>query len=243
MRRGCEGPGSGSDCGVTANETQIDMQLAHAADASYDAEFFFDPVCPWAWITSRWMAEVVAHRGVKVHWNFISLKVINEGRNLDPEYAQRAAVSHGRGLRLLRVAAAVREAAGPEAVHAVYSSFGNTIHPDQMAEVFDTDNKAIAYALKQLGHDPALADEANNESWDAQIRASSALALSRTGKDVGTPIITYAPPDGPALFGPVISHAPKGAEAAELWDHLSYIARNPDFAELKRAVRSRPRFD
>jgi 2-hydroxychromene-2-carboxylate isomerase len=221
----------------------IDLQLAHAADASFDAEFFFDPVCPWAWITSRWMTEVASHRGIKVHWNFISLKVLNEGKTLDPDYAKRAAVSHGRGLRLLRVAAAVRAEKGHEAVHGVYTAFGTVIHPDQMAEVYDKDNKAIAFALKELGHDGALADQADNEDWDAQIRASTALALSRTGKDVGTPIVTYAPPDGPSLFGPVISHAPKGEEAGELWDHLSYIARNPDFAELKRAIRSRPRFD
>jgi hypothetical protein len=224
-------------------DAPIDAALAHAADSSFDAEFFFDPVCPWAWITSRWMTEVAAVRDVKVHWNFISLKVINEGKTLDPDYAKRAAVSHGRGLRLLRVAAAVRDASGHEAVHGVYTSFGTTLHVEQMGEVFDKDNSAIAYALKELGHDPALADQADNEVWDAQIRASTALALSRTGKDVGTPIVSYAPPDGPSLFGPVLSAAPKGDAAGEMWDHLSYVARNPDFAELKRAIRSSPRFD
>jgi 2-hydroxychromene-2-carboxylate isomerase len=228
---------------MAESEAPVDLQLAHAADASFDAEYFFDPVCPWAWITSRWMTEVVQHRGVKVHWNFISLKVINEGKTLDPDYAARAAVSHLRGLRLLRVVAAVRNDQGPDAVHGLYTAFGSTLHIEQMGEAYDSGYNAIAYALKQLGHDTAVAEQADNDEWDAQIRASSSLALSRTGKDVGTPIITYAPPDGPSLFGPVISQAPKGAEAAEMWDHLSYLARNPNFAELKRALRSRPRFD
>jgi 2-hydroxychromene-2-carboxylate isomerase len=223
-------------------DTAIDLGLAHAADSTYDAEFFFDPICPWAWITSRWMAEVVATRGINVHWNFISLKVINEGRTFEGEYAKVVQRSHPRGLRLLRVAAAIRDASGPQAMHGIYTSFGTTIHVDQMADTLD-DAAGIIACLKEAGHDKRLAEQADNDAWDTQIRASSALALSRTGKDVGTPIITYAPPDGPALFGPVISAAPKGEAAGELWDHVQYIARNPDFAELKRALRSRPRFD
>jgi hypothetical protein len=225
-----------------ATEARYPEPLDHGADASYDAEFFFDPVCPWAWITSRWVTEVVAVRGISVHWNFISLKVLNEGKTLEPDYAARAAISHGRGLRLLRVAAAVRAEHGAGAVPGVYTAFGNTIHPDQMAEVYDGNNKAIAFALKELRHDPAISEQADNDAWDAEIRSSTALALSRTGNDVGTPIITYAPPDGPSLFGPVLSAAPRGEEAGELWDHVAYIARNPDFAELKRAIRNKPRF-
>ncbi len=216
--------------------------LAHAADSSYDAEFFFDPVCPWAWITSRWMTEVIAVRPVRVHWNFISLKVINEGKTLDPAYVARAGDSHGRGLRLLRVAAAIRDSAGPEAVNAVYTGFGTIIHPQQAGKSLD-DAAVVAAALKLAGADPALAAQADNTDWDAQIRASSTLALTRAGKDVGTPIITYAPPDGNSLFGPVLSSAPKGEAAGELWDHIGYVARNPEFAELKRSLRNRARFD
>ncbi len=216
--------------------------LAHAADSSYEAEFFFDPVCPWAWITSRWLTEACAVRPINVHWNFISLKVINEGRTLAPDYAARAGVSHGRGLRLLRVAAAVRDAAGPGAVHAVYTAFGTVIHVQQAGPSLD-ETSAIESALQLAGTDPVLAKHADNTDWDAQIRASSALALSRAGKDVGTPIITYAPPDGNSLFGPVLSSAPKGEAAGELWDHLGYVARNPEFAELKRSLRNKLRFD
>ncbi len=240
----CAGSGNVARCPLRTltRSTLKQLALAHPADSSYDAEFFFDPVCPWAWITSRWMTEVAAVRAVRVHWNFISLKVINEAKALDSEYLSRVSESHARGLRLLRVAAAVRHDAGPHAVHGVYTAFGTVIHPQQEGKSLD-DVAAIATALKGAGADPALASQADNTDWDAQIRASSALALSRTGKDVGTPIITYAPPDGNSLFGPVLSSAPKGEAAGELWDHVGYVARNPEFAELKRSLRSRARFD
>jgi 2-hydroxychromene-2-carboxylate isomerase len=218
------------------------LALAHPATSDYDAEFFFDPVCPWAWITSRWMTEAARVRSLSVHWNFISLKVINEGRQLDPAYAERAGRSHVRGLRLLRVAAAARSAHGVEVVHGVYSAFGSIIHVHKAGESLDH-TAEVARALEEAGFDRSLADAVEDESWDAEIRASSALALHRTGKEVGTPIITYAPPDGNSLFGPVLSYAPKGDDAGELWDHLGFVARNPDFIELKRSMRGRPRFD
>ncbi len=215
---------------------------AQAATDAFDAEFFFDPVCPWAWITSRWVTEVVTHRHISVHWNFICLKFLNEGKTLEPSYAARAAISHGRGLRLLRVCAAIREAYGAGAVWAAYTAFGKILHVDANADSLDTVD-GIAAAVEALGHDPALAKAADDERFDAQIRASTELALTRTGRDVGTPIITFGPPAGPSLFGPVISSAPKGAEAAEMWDHVSFLACNPDFAELKRQIRVKPRFD
>jgi 2-hydroxychromene-2-carboxylate isomerase len=215
---------------------------AHAAGADFDAEFFFDPVCPWAWLTSRWVTEVVNEKGLNIHWNFICLKFLNEGKTLDPAYAERAAASHGRGLRLLRVCAAVREAHGASSVWAIYTEFGKILHVESDAERLDS-NASIELILKDLGHDPALASAADNDQFDAQIRASTELALSRTGRDVGTPIITYGTPDGPSLFGPVISVAPKGAAAVEMWDHVEFLAKNPDFAELKRQIRVKPRFD
>lgn len=215
---------------------------AHGATDVFDAEFFFDPVCPWAWITSRWVTEVVAERNLKVHWNFICLKFLNEGKTLEPSYAARAAVGHGRGLRLLRVCAAVRDAHGPEAVWAVYTAFGTILHVTANAESLDTTD-GVADVLESLGHDRALAKASEDDAFDAQIRASTELALAKTGRDVGTPIITFGPPTGPALFGPVISVAPKGDAAVEMWDHVAFLASNPDFAELKRQIRVKPRFD
>ena len=203
-----------------------------------DVDFFFDPICPWAWITSRWVEEVRAQRGLDVAWRFIALRIVNEHRDYDRD-APKHLESHTAGLRLLRVAAALREKVGPEAVGPYYAAVGGAIHVDRRRDDF-VDPEAVRPVLSSLGHDPALADAATDTAWDDIVRAETEEALRRTGKDVGTPILTFAPPDGPSFFGPVISRVPRGAEALDLWDSVERLARFPGFAELKRSIRERP---
>jgi 2-hydroxychromene-2-carboxylate isomerase len=201
-------------------------------------DFFWDPVCPWAWITSQWVREVQARRDLEVDWRFICLRLLNEGK-IDYEQNERYAEGHGRGRRLLRVAAAVREAGGRDRLGELYERLGTRIHVEREPRSLDGED-GIAAVLGDLGLDPALAAAAGDESLDAILQAETDEGLARTGSDVGTPIITFDPPDGPSFFGPVISRIPRGDDAERLWDAISDLARWPGFAELKRSVRERP---
>ncbi|HET6794520.1 MAG TPA: hypothetical protein VFH45_08770 [Acidimicrobiales bacterium] len=202
-----------------------------------DAEFFFDPVCPWAWITSRWTEEVASQRHYEVDWRFIALRFVNDDKykDLPPRYME----SHTLGLRMLRVAAAAKSDGGPQAAGAVYTAVGGAIHVGGRRDELATAD-GVGSVLKDAGLDPGLAAAADEDRWDDVIRTDTEAALERTGRDVGTPIITFGPPDGPSFFGPVISRIPRGQEALELWDATERIARFPGFAELKRALRERP---
>lgn len=205
-----------------------------------DVEFFWDPMCPWAWITSRWMVEVQEQRDLDVDWRFIALRVVNEDKDYDTAFPPKYPQLHGLGLQLLRVAAAVREQHGREHLGALYTALGTRIHVDRGREgLFE--RAGVAALLAELGLPPELAEVVDDEGeWDAAVRADTALGLERAGKDVGTPIITFAPPDGPSFFGPVISRIPRGQEALDLWDATERIARFPGFTELKRSLREPP---
>ncbi|MEA3019094.1 MAG: hypothetical protein QOI47_618 [Actinomycetota bacterium] len=204
-----------------------------------DLEFFWDPVCPWAWITSRWVQNVIKEKGIDVDWRFIALKIVNEDKVVAPEMLERMTKAHGLGFSLLRVAAAVREKHGREQVGDLYSAFGTRIHIDTDAPSL-RDSAGIAAVLTSLDLDPALADAGQSDTFDDIVRADTELALERAGRDVGTPVLTFAPPDGYSFFGPVISKAPAGADAVKLWDTVSTLASFPGFAELKRSIRSTP---
>ena len=213
-----------------------------------DLEFFFDPICPFAWVTSRWVVEVQRHRDVAVEWRFISLAIINEETDYStfpPAYP----ALHGLGRRLLRVAAAARAAEGNDAVAAFYTAAGERMHHDGVSvAVFggaEIPADLVAEVVSAAGLDPALAAAADDASWDAILREESELALSRTGRDVGTPIVTYSPGTAheASLFGPVISSIPRGNEALELWDAVRTVAGTPGFAELKRSLRDPLSFD
>ena len=204
-----------------------------------DVEFFWDPVCPWAWITSQWVREVQRQRELDVDWRFICLRLLNEGK-IDYSQNERYAEGHGRGLRLLRVANAVREAGHRERLGELYERFGTRIHVEREPRSLD-DVAGIATVLTDLGLDPSLAAAADDGSHDAALEAEKDEALARTGPDVGTPIITFrAGEGGPSFFGPVISRIPRGDDAVRLWDSVSQLAEWPGFAELKRSVRERP---
>ncbi|WP_282958955.1 mycothiol-dependent nitroreductase Rv2466c family protein [Phycicoccus avicenniae] len=195
------------------------------------AEFWFDPLCPWAWMTSRWMGEVQQVRDVDVTWSVMSLSVLNEGRDLPEEYADLME----KGWGPVRVVVAARREHGDEIVKPLYDALGTRIHHEQ--QDYDT---AIAGALEELGLPAALAGAATSTEHDEELRASHERGISLVGDDVGTPVIAV---DGVAFFGPVVTPAPKGEAAGLLWDGCVLVARTPGFYELKRSRTQGPIFD
>ena len=211
-----------------------------------DLDFYFDPVCPWAWITSRWVTEVQQQRSYDVSWKFIALRFVNEHKNYATDFPEGYEVIHGAGLNGLRVAAAARAEGGNEAVARVYTELGMSIHNRQEHEPFRTDTKGhIAQLLSNAGLNAKWADAVDTTAFDDVIRAETTEALGRTGKDVGTPILTFNPGKNNegSFFGPVISAIPRGSEATRLWDAIEVIATSSGMAELKRSIREHPKFD
>jgi len=211
-----------------------------------DLEFFFDPVCPWAWITSRWVVEVQELRNYTVSWKFISLKILNQDKMDYSAMPVGYKDVHAAGTSCLRVAAKARSAAGNDAVAKVYTALGFSLHNKQERELFVTDIEGhIAGLLKSAGLPVEWASAVHDETFDRLIADETALGLGRTGKDVGTPIITFNPGGlkEASFFGPVISTIPRGEEATKLWDAIETIATSSDMAELKRSLRARPNFD
>jgi 2-hydroxychromene-2-carboxylate isomerase len=204
-----------------------------------DVEFFWDPVCPWAWITSRWVTEVAGQRQLDVDWRFISLRMINDAKYADGTLPERSRLGHEMGRRLLRVAAAVREAHGRERLGDLYTALGTRIHVDGRREEM-LDGTGIPGVLDELGLPGDLAGAADDDRWDGAIREDTETAIERAGKELGTPILTFDPPEGPSFFGPVINRIPRGEEAVALWDSVTTVARFPGFSELKRSVRGKP---
>ncbi len=212
-----------------------------------DLEFFFDPVCPFCWVTSRWVTNVARQRPLEVIWRPLSLRILNEpiGYETRPAGYPEA---HQRGLEMVRVVAAAREAYGPTAVGSLYTAMGEAIWnvPAPKEETFEAVLGAtirprdLAAILARAGLPKALAVAAHDESRDDALRAETQEAVDRAGGGVGTPILSFAPPDGPAFFGPVIDDAPDGEDALRLWDAVTTLARWPGFAELKRSLRSFP---
>lgn len=212
-----------------------------------DLHFYFDPVCPFAWITSKWVRQVSADRGYAVQWRFISLRIINAHLDYAADFPPDYEAGHTAGKKLLRVAAATRAQHGHGAVAALYEELGNRIFEVDRSqrpygngqEKRDTPEFAAA-ALAAAGLPVQLAESLGDDSLDAILQAESDEALALTGRDVGTPILHFAPPDGLALFGPVISELPPAERAGELWDHVVGLAGFAGFAELKRSLRARP---
>ena len=209
----------------------------------HDIEFFFDPVCPFAWITSRWILDVAPERGATVAWRFISLAIVNEGEDYAAEFPPAYPVLHGLGRDLLRVAARARQDGGDDAVAAFYTAAGEKLHVGGTTVALyrgaPVPDDLVAGIVAAAGLDPVLAEAAVDESLDGVLREETALALSRTGSDVGTPIVTFDAGTATecSLFGPVISRAPRGDEALELFDAVRTLARTRTFAELKRSLR------
>jgi 2-hydroxychromene-2-carboxylate isomerase len=214
-----------------------------------DLEFFFDPVCPFCWVTSQWLRKVQHQRGLDIDWRFLSLSMLNEGQYEDKPEGYPGA--HHRGLEMLRVAAAARASHGPGVVGNLYEAMGKAVwHADgsdgsDVSEFTDVlAHSAQAGDLRELvtsvGLPADLAEAVDDPDWDGEIRADTDEALERVGGDAGTPIMSFQPPDGPAFFGPIISEVPSDEEAGELFDAVRTLAEWPSFAELKRSLRHFP---
>ncbi|MGC4960979.1 hypothetical protein [Gordonia sp. DT101] len=214
--------------------------------ADADINFYFDPVCPFAWMTSKWVRKVRAQRDYTVDWRFISLRRLNAHIDYDAHFPPEYEAGHTAGLRLLRATASVRREHGRAAVDSLYAAFGTRIF-DTHSGTYTVDGgdhrgtpDFLGPVLAELGlpdHHVAALDDS---SFDAEIQAETDEALALTGRDVGTPIIQFEPPDGVAFFGPVISRLPSDDDAVALWDHVIGLARFPGFAELKRSLREKP---
>ena len=207
-----------------------------------DIAFYFDPVCPFCWMTSKWVRMVSAQRDYQVDWRFISLRLLNAHIDYDEHFPPEYEAGHTAGLRLLRVVAKTRAEHGVEAVGTLYEALGTAIHEvrSDAGERHRGTVEFVAPILSEVDLPAELADALDDDTWDSLIRAETDEALSLTGKDVGTPIIHFDPPDGVAFFGPVISRSPSEEEAVGLWEHVIGLARFPGFAELKRSMRERP---
>jgi 2-hydroxychromene-2-carboxylate isomerase len=196
------------------------------------ADFWFDPVCPWAWMTSRWMMEVEKVRPVDVRWHVMSLAVLNEGRDLPEGY--RALMDRAWGP--VRVVVAAKELHGDKWVKPLYDAMGTRIHPGGEKD-YDV---VIRESLDEVGLPAELAEYATKTDFDEQLRASHSEGISLVGEDVGTPVVAV---NGVAFFGPVVTPAPKGDAAARLWDGCVLVASTPGFFELKRTRTQGPVFD
>jgi hypothetical protein len=210
-----------------------------AADMADDRErvqFWFDPLCPWAWITSRWMLEVEKVRPVTPEWRIMSLAYLNlvqhEGNGLSEEYLERMSRAWGP----VRVCAAAAEEAGPVILGPLYTAIGTRLHNQGRRE----DPAILPEALAEVGLPATLASAAESTDFDQLIKDSHNEAFDEVGLDVGTPVIRVR---GKAMFGPVITPAPRGEAAGELWDGLVLVIKADGFFELKRSRDRKPTFD
>ncbi len=195
-------------------------------------DFWFDPLCPWAWLSSRWMLEVQTVRPVDVKFHLMSLAMLNEDRDIPDEYKKLLATGKNIG----RVVMAAQVGHGDEVVPGLYTELGRRFHHEDR----ERDQGTVAEALAAVGLPADLIEAWDDESWDEKVRASHEEGQNLVGLDVGTPIIRVA---GTAFFGPVVTPAPAGEDAGKLWDGVVLVASTPGFYELKRTRDEGPRFD
>ncbi|MEU9119465.1 DsbA family protein [Streptomyces sp. NPDC048506] len=211
-------------------------------NAKTPADFWFDPLCPWAWMTSRWMLEVEKVRPVEVRWHVMSLAVLNEDKldQLPEEYAANMRPG-GKAWGPVRVVIAAQQLHGDEAVGKLYTALGTRFHNEGLGVT----PESIAAALDDAGLPADLIEYADKDTYDAELRASHKEGIELVGQEVGTPVIAVPGSDGDqiAFFGPVVTPAPKGEEAARLWDGTLMVASIPGFYEIKRTRTQGPIFD
>jgi len=196
-------------------------------------DFWFDPICPWAWIASRWLLEVAKLRPVHPRWHVMSLSVLNEGK---PDLPEQYKELLEKGWGPVRVAIAAEQKAGPEILGPLYTALGTRFHQDKAP----LDRATIEAALAEVGLPADLADAMNSTEFDEALRASHANGMDRVGYEVGTPVISV---HGTSFFGPVLSPIPRGQDAAQLWDGVLLVAKTDGFFELKRSRTRDPIFD
>ncbi|MFD7630563.1 DsbA family protein [Streptomyces sp. NPDC059851] len=203
-------------------------------------DFWFDPLCPWAWMTSRWMLEVEKVRDVEVRWHVMSLAVLNENK-LDELPERYREILGPKGFAPVRVVIAAQQKHGDEVTGKLYTALGTRIHNQDLGAT----REVIAAALEEVGLPAELIDYADSDEYDEVLRASHHNGISRVGEEVGTPVISVPGADGGevAFFGPVVTPTPRGESAARLWDGTLLVASTPGFYEIKRTRNEGPRFD
>ena len=202
-------------------------------------DFWFDPTCPWAWMTSRWVLEVAELRDIEVRWHVMSLAVLNENKldTLPEDYRESMKKAWGP----VRVLMAAAEKHGQEVLGPLYTALGTRFHNRGEGAT----KEAILGALADVDLPASLADHADSDAYDTELRASHSSGIDKVGQEVGTPVIAVPGPDGKevAFFGPVVTPAPKGEAAARLWDGTLMVASIPGFYEIKRTRTQGPIFD
>jgi 2-hydroxychromene-2-carboxylate isomerase len=188
------------------------------------AEFWFDPLCPWAWVTSRWMLEVERVRDVSTRWHVMSLAMLNEGRDLSEDYRRTMDAAWGP----VRVVTAAATEHGPGVVLPLYTALGRRFHVAKEPH----ERATVAAALADAGLPEHLVEAMDSTDYDKALRASHDDGMDRVGLDVGTPVIAV---DDTAFFGPVVTPCPRGEAAGRLWDGVLLVAQTPGFYELKRS--------
>jgi Mycothiol-dependent nitroreductase Rv2466c len=202
------------------------------------ADMYFDPVCPWAWITSRWLLEVERVRDVEIRFHVMSLSVLNEGRTELPEQYRE---SLDRAWGPVRIAIAAEQRHGSAVLRDLYTALGTRIHNEKR----ECGPELYAEALAEVGLPAELADAAESTEFDQALRASHAQGMEPVGLDVGTPVI-HVPgmrAEPIAFFGPVVTPIPRGEAAGRLWDGVLAVAGTDGFFELKRTRTRNPVFD
>jgi 2-hydroxychromene-2-carboxylate isomerase len=201
-------------------------------DTRAHADFWFDPLCPWAWISSRWILEVEEVRPIDVSWHVMSLAYLNSGRDLPEEYRKVMDEAWGP----VRICIAAAQAHGDQVLLPLYTALGTRFHHEKLPK----ERSTYVAALEEVGLPAELADAADDPSYDEALKKSHHAGMDQVGMDVGTPVISV---EGVAFFGPVVSPIPRGEAAGKLWDGVLLVAGTDGFFELKRTRTRDPIFD